>query len=117
MSPTLCQCRPELFAVQSRRIVFNLKPAGWLGWVLLGLLAVPLVLLSFFFVAAAFALAAIVFLLALIRIVWMQSRGTRARRGPPARRDVIDVDAVEIIDPQPRVIESPEPKPQQNNPT
>lgn len=50
------QCR---IRVNKRRIVIDRTSAAWLGWVVLALLAIPLVVLSLFFFAAMVVLLAV----------------------------------------------------------
>jgi hypothetical protein len=83
--------------MQTKRIVFNFKPTGWLGWVMVVLVAIPLIALSFFFVAAALVLAAVVFVMALARVAWMRPKGAGAMNRAASRHaDVIDVEPVEV---------------------
>lgn len=90
--------------MNQRRIVINVKPAGWLGWLLLAVLAVPLLVLSFFFLTVALVLAAVLVAFAVARFYWLRHRlrssGRTANRsqGRNLRTDIIDVEPVDVSD-------------------
>ena len=84
--------------MNTRRIVIDLKPAGWLGWLLLALLAIPLLVLFFFFITVALVLVAVMVALAAVRICWLRRK---ARSRDPSvhrnqRSEIIDVEPVDI---------------------
>lgn len=84
--------------MNQRRIVVNLKPTSWLGWLLLVLLAAPLLVLSFFFLTVALVLVAVMVVLATARIYWLRHK-MRSRDPTPGgkqRGDIIDVESVDI---------------------
>lgn len=88
--------------MDQRRILINVKPTGWLGWLLVGLLALPLLMLSFFFLAAAVMLTAVIVALAAGRIYWL--RRTARKREPFAywnegrqrNGDIIDIEPADM---------------------
>lgn len=86
--------------MNQRRVVINLKPGSWLGWLLLALLAIPLLVLSFFFVAFAVAAAAVLVVVGLARYYWlrhsMRSKGGATNRSRST--EVIDVEPVDVSD-------------------
>jgi len=86
--------------MNQRRVVINLKPTGWLGWLLLAVLAIPLLVLSFFFVAFAVAAAAALVVIGLARYYWLRYK---MRSGGPTSTgnrssEVIDVEPVDVSD-------------------
>lgn len=94
--------------MSQRRVVIDLKPGGWLGWVLLALLALPLLVLSFFFLTFAAVAVAVMAVFAAARIYWLRhklrSRGTTAawdgagNRGGNRRGGIIDVESVDVTE-------------------
>jgi len=68
--------------MNQRPILISVKPVGWLGWLVIALLAIPLLILSFFFVAVAALLAAVILALAVGRLYWLQR--TARKREPSA---------------------------------
>lgn len=90
--------------MQQRRILINVKPPGWLGWLLITLLAVPLLILSFFFIAAAAMLAAVIVALAAARIYWLRRTGRKREPfaywyGPGQRGgEIIDIEPSDVTD-------------------
>lgn len=88
--------------MNQRRILINVKPPGWLGWLLIALLAVPLLILSFFFVAAAVMLTAAIVALTAARMYWLR-RTARKRepfaywnKGRPRSGDIIDIEPADM---------------------
>ncbi len=81
-----------------RRIVVDLKPSGWLGWLLLAVLAIPLLVLSFFFITVALVLVVVMVALGAARIYWLRHKARS--RDPSGHRnhagEVIDVEPVDI---------------------
>ena len=67
--------------LNKRRIVIDVTRAGWIGWVLLVLLAVPLLLLLFVFAAILIPIVLILLLVGGARLYWLM-RKARQRRGP-----------------------------------
>jgi hypothetical protein len=85
-----------------RRIVINVKPTGWIGWLLVALLAVPLLILSFFFVAAAVALAAVIVAVSAARIYWLRRKARKrepfvyGNGGRQRGGEIIDIEPADI---------------------
>jgi hypothetical protein len=67
--------------LNKRRIVIDVTRAGWIGWVLLALLAVPLLLLLVFFAAILIPIVLILLLVGGARFYWLM-RKARQRSGP-----------------------------------
>lgn len=88
--------------MNQRRVVIDLKPAGWLGWLMVALLAVPLLVLAFFFVAFAAVLLAVLLALAVGRMFWqthkVRSHESSASRSRGRRQsgEVIDVEPLDV---------------------
>lgn len=90
--------------MNQRRVDINLKPTGWLGWLMVALLAVPLLVLAFFFVAFAAVLLAVMLALAVGRMFWQthkvrshESSASHSSRGRGRRQsgEVIDVEPID----------------------
>ncbi|MGH6623664.1 MAG: hypothetical protein ACREBN_06815 [Burkholderiaceae bacterium] len=86
--------------MNQRRVIINLKPAGWLSWLVLALLAIPLLVLSFFFVAFAMAAAAVLIVVGLARYYWLRHSMRSGKGSSTGSRptDVIDVEPVDVSD-------------------
>lgn len=67
--------------LNKRRIVIDLKPGGWVGWVSLALLAVPLLLMLVFFAAILIPIVLILLLVGGARFYWLMHKA-RKRSGP-----------------------------------
>lgn len=88
--------------MSQRRVVIDVKPPGLLGWLLVALIALPLLVLSFFFLTIAAVVVGAIVVLAAVRILWLRYR--LRRRGPNASWDrsgsrpgeVIDVEPVDV---------------------
>ena len=67
--------------LNKRRIVIDVTRAGWIGWVLLALLAVPLLLMLVFFAAILIPIVLILLLVGGARFYWLMHKARR-RSGP-----------------------------------